>query len=56
MLATSGGFYRAPMAIGALVGATAGSFLAARWFFYRPVLKKYPGDRAVSVDRSGGGL
>lgn len=43
---------KAPVAVG---GAMAG-FFAMRWWFYRPVMKKYPGDRVVPVDRSGGGL
>lgn len=41
-----------PVALAGVVG----SFFIARYFLYRPVEKKYPGDLAVPVERSGGGL
>lgn len=40
------------MALGSMVGA----FYAIRWYCYRPAFKRYPGDRVVTVERSGGGI
>lgn len=43
---------KAPIVAGGLLTAV----LTAKWWCYRPVLKKYPGDMVVTVERSGGGL
>jgi hypothetical protein len=52
MLARYSWKMKAPIAAGGALTV----FLGMKWWCYRPVLKKYPGDMVVTVERSGGGL